>query len=228
MPSPHARRRQRSLRLTLSFLLIVAAALIVGAAIALGSVGQLAAAAVLAVVLGAGATRLTYSEVIIGRVEAGRGRAELAQDYLSLGEARAEENDAFQAAMMDRIQRREIAVEELEVALSSAQRRAAEAIRKVRAEAERADVAEHSAQLTAAALDEAEGRAAASMERLTELQQELTGLRAELILTEGELVTTQTDLVLARTDLDSALAELDAALAEVSAWQHSGPIGKTA
>lgn len=228
MPSPHARRRLRSLRLTLSFLLIVAAALIVGAAIALGSAGNIAAAAVLGVVCGAAATRLTNSELALSRIDAGRDRAGLAQDFLALGAVQAHENEAFQLAMIDRIRRREVAVDELESALTSAQRRAAEAIRQRRAETSRADSAETAAQHTAVALEEAEERAVEGLVRLAELQEELAGLRAELIVTEGELVTRQTDLVIARADLESALAELDAALAEVTAWQNAGPVRKRA
>ena len=228
MPSPHARRRLRSLRVTVSFLLIVAAALIVGAAIAFGSAGNLAAAAVLGVVGGAAATRLTYSELVLSRIDAGRDRAELAQEYLALGGVQSDENEAFQLAMIGRIRRREIAVEELEAALSSAQHRAAEAIRKGRAESYRADAAESAADLSAVALEEAEQRAAEGLVRLAEFQEELAGMRAEFMVTEGDLMTARTDLVIVRADLDSALAELDSALAEVAAWQNAGPTRKRA
>lgn len=228
MPSPHARRRLRSLRVTVSFLLILAAALSVGAAIAFGSAGNLAAAAVLGVVCGAAATRLTYSELMLSRIGAGRDRAELAQEYLALGGVQADENEAFQLAMIDRIRRREVAVEELESALTGAQHRAAEAIRKSRAESSRADAAESAADQSGAALEEAEHRAAAGLVRLAELQEELADLRADIMVTEDDLMAARTDLVVVRADLESALAELDSALAEVAAWQNAGPIRKRA
>jgi DNA repair exonuclease SbcCD ATPase subunit len=214
MPSPHARRRQRSLRLTVSSLLIVAALLIVGAAIAYGSVGYLAAAAVLGVFACALATRLVYAELVQSRVSAGQGRAELAREFLELTVTRTEENDDFQVAMIDRIRRREVAVVELEAALTAAQHRAAEATRKRNAETTRADSAEATARDASVRLEEVEEQAAEALVRVTELEQELVQVREEL-------VTVRADLVLNR-------AELETAHAEVTAWQNAGPVRKRA
>ncbi len=214
MPSPHARRRQRSLRLTVSFLLILAAVLIVGAAIAYGSVGYLAAAAVLGVASGAIASRLIYAELVELRVSAGQGRAQLAREFLELTVSRTEENDEFQVAMIDRIRRREVAVVELEAALTAAQHRAAEATRKRNVEVRRADVAEASARDTTVRLEEAEELAAEATVRVAELEDELTQVRD--------------DLVTVRADLALTKAELETTHAEVVAWQSAGPVRKRA
>lgn len=214
MPSPHARRRQRSLRLTVSFLLIVAALLIVGVAIASGSVGYLAAAAVLGVLSGAVSARLIYAELVDNRVDAAQSRAELAREFLELTAARTDENDEFQVAMIDRIRRREVAVVELEAALTAAQHRAAEATRKRNLETTRADTAEATARDTSVRLDEIEEQAAEAAVRVTELEAELDQVRE--------------DLVTVRADLALSKAELETAHAEVAAWQNAGPVRKRA
>lgn len=214
MPSPHARRRQRSLRLTVSFLLIVAALLIVGVAIAYGSVGYLAAAAVLGVLLGASAAWFIYAELVESRVDAAQSRAELAREFLELTVARTDENDEFQVAMIDRIRRREVAVVELEAALTAAQHRAAEATRKRNAETARADTAEATARDTSVRLDEIEEQAAEAAVRVAELEEELVQVRDELVSVRAEFALTK--------------AELETAHAEVAAWQNAGPVRKRA
>lgn len=228
MPSPRARRRQRSLRLTVSFLLIVAAVLIVGAGIAYGSDRYLAAAAVLGVVCGAVATRLTYLELSLSRIDAGRGRAELAREFLTLTEAQADENQSFQVAITDRIRRREVAVVELEAALTAAQHRAAEAIRKRNAEAERADLAESMTRAMTLRIEGADEESAEAEVRVSELEDELTQVRAELSSAEVELGSAQSELVMLRAELATTKAELDTAHAEVAAWQSAGPVRKRA
>ena len=75
------RRRQRSVRLVVAgMLLVVAAALVVVATLS-GSSPFLATAAVLGVLLGAGATRITHLELLQSRRDAARDRARLAQEY---------------------------------------------------------------------------------------------------------------------------------------------------
>ena len=70
MSSPKARRRQRSTRLTLAVALVIIASVAVLGAVLAGSWGLLAIAAVLGVVLGAAATRITHSELMQARRDA--------------------------------------------------------------------------------------------------------------------------------------------------------------
>ena len=134
----------------------------------------------LAVALGAAATRITHSELMATRREAARDRAEQAQAYRDLTVARTAEHKSFADTMRTRIDAQETCIHELEVALSSAQKRAAEASRKFNAEARRADLAEDQGRATAGRLAEAEERAAQAIVLVAELEQELDVLRAEL------------------------------------------------
>lgn len=180
MASPQARRRQRSTRLTVAVALIVISALAVAGAVLSGSWLLVALAAVLGVVLGAAATRITHSELVATRREAARDRAQQAQAYRDLTVARTAEHAEFTATMQARIASHEQSIAELEVALTSAQKRAAEATRKMNAEARRADVAENEGRDLVVRLDDAEERAAEAILRVAELEQELDVLRAEL------------------------------------------------
>src|SRR6478672_8641505 len=91
--APKARRRQRSVRLTLAVALLVLAAL-------------------LGVVLGAAATRITHSELMETRREAARDRAEQAQAYRDLTVARTAEHAAYAETMESRIAAHEPAITE--------------------------------------------------------------------------------------------------------------------
>src|SRR5688500_13059468 len=123
MSSPTARRRQRSTRLTVATSLLTFAAALVVAAF-LGDVAWFqAAAAASSVVLGAGATRITYSELLQSRQDAARDRAAQAQAYRQLTDERTEEHAGFVTAIQSRIDRQEHALTELEAALSAAQKR---------------------------------------------------------------------------------------------------------
>src|SRR5688500_2094588 len=137
------RRRQRSTRLTVAVSLILLAALgVTGAAAAVASADVswmvLAGAAALAVLLGAVATRITHSELIDARRAAGADRAKLAQGYSLLTAQRASEHASYVATIEFRITEREQMLDQLEMALSAAQRRAASAIRKKNTENRRA------------------------------------------------------------------------------------------
>jgi chromosome segregation ATPase len=158
---------------------VIAALVVIGAVLS-GSWFLLAVAAGLGVVLGAAATRITHSELMATRREAAKDRAEQARAYRDLTVARTAEHATFADTMRSRIDAQETAINELEVALSSAQKRAAEATRKMNAEARRADVAEHEGRSTVSRLGEAEERAAEAIVRVAELEQELDVLRAEL------------------------------------------------
>ena len=180
MSSPTARRRQRSTRLTVATSLLTLAAVLVAAAF-LGDVTwfQLVAA-VSSVALGAAATRITHSELLQSRRDAARDRAAQAQAYRRLTDERTDEHGRFVMAIQSRIDHQEHALTELEVALSAAQRRAAETTLKFNAEARRAELAEQDGRATTVRLDEAEERAAEALLRVAELEQELDVLRAEM------------------------------------------------
>ena len=172
------RRRRRSTRVTVAVGLILLAALgVSGAAVAVASADVswmlLAGAAALAVLLGAVATRITHSELADSRREAAADRAKLAQGYSHLTAQRATEHAAYVATIESRINEREQMLDQLEMALSAAQRRAATATRKKNAENRRA--AGLQVQLV-----QAEDRATDAMVTVHELEQELVTLRAEL------------------------------------------------
>ncbi|MEX0426279.1 hypothetical protein AB3X52_01515 [Nocardioides sp. DS6] len=184
MTSPSAtsvtRRRQRSTRLTVAVTLLVVAALAVMGAAATGSWLLVTLAAVLAVVLGAAATKITHAELLASRRDAARDRAEQAQAYRRMTEERAAENKAFADHMKGELERREKTVGELEAALAAAHQRAAAAIRARGDEARRAAQAERNGDVVRAKLEEAEARAAEAILRVAELEQELDVVRAEL------------------------------------------------
>src|SRR6478735_10936669 len=100
--APKARRRQRSVRLTIAVALLVISALLVLGGILSGSWLTLVLAAVVGVVLGAAATRITHSELASTRREAARDRAEQAQAYREITAARTAENAAFAETMRTR------------------------------------------------------------------------------------------------------------------------------
>ena len=78
---------------------VLVAVLAVAGAVLSGSWALLTAAAVLGVVLGAVAARITHSELMQTRRDAARDRAEQAQAYRELTEARAAEHAEFSASM---------------------------------------------------------------------------------------------------------------------------------
>lgn len=180
MTSPKARRRQRSTRLTVAVALVMAAAAIVLGALVLQSPLLTAVAAVLAVVLGATATRITNSELMQSRLDAARDRAEQARAYQTMATERDGENAEHVGVLTSRIEERESALGELEDALVAAQRRAADATRKRKAEARRADLANQQNVSLSGRLEDDELRAAEAIVHLAELEQEIDVLRAEV------------------------------------------------
>lgn len=175
-----ARRRQRSTRLTVAVSLLAVATLLVGWALVAGIGWLTSVVAVAALVLGAAATRITHTEVMQARRDAARDRAEQAAEYAALTAERTAENAAFAADMRRKIADREDVIGGLEVALSKAQRHAADQTRKLNAEARRADVAEREVSESARLLDSSEERAAEAIVLVAELEAELDVLRSEL------------------------------------------------
>ena len=153
-------------------LLVLAALVVTGAALS-GSWLLVTIAAGLGVALGAAATRITHTELVASRVEAARDRATQAAAYNELTEVRTSEHADYVADVRTRLSEKERALEELELALSLSQRRAATSTRKRNAEGRRA--AGLQVQLSGA-----EERAAMAQLRVVELEQEVLGLRAEL------------------------------------------------
>ena len=153
--------------------LIMLAALVVAGAALSGSWLLVTIAAGLGVALGAAATRITHTELVESRVAAARDRAVLAADYNVLAEVRTAEHASYVDSVRARLSEKEQALDELELALSLAQRRAATSTRKRNAEGRRAAGLQ-------VRLTEAEERAAIAQLRVVELEQEVLGLRAEL------------------------------------------------
>lgn len=160
-------------------LLAVGAALVIGA-LASSSAGLTAVAAVVAVLVGAAATRITHSELMQARRDAARDRAVQAQEYRALTERRTAESAAFAADMRRKISEREEAIDVLERALSNAQKNAAEQTLKRGQEARRADTAERGRDEAESGRDAAESRAAEAIVIVAELEAEIDVLRAEL------------------------------------------------
>lgn len=185
MSSPRVRRRQRSVRLTVAVALLAVAAAAVAGALAVGSPVLVSLAAVSAVVLGAVATRITHSELMLARRDAARDRAEQAQAYSALTERRAAENAAFADGVGRRLTRQETALTQLEEALCSAQRRAADATRQLAQTRGTLAQAEADTLAYARRLEEAEERAAEAIVRVAELEQERDVLRAEVTAWEA-------------------------------------------
>ncbi len=175
------------MRLTVAVALVIVAAAAVLGAVLVGSWALLAAAAFLGVALGALAVRITHSELLQTRRDANRDRAEQARAYRELASERAVEQSAFVAGMERKMTAHLTTIEELEVALTSAQRRAADAARKRSAEAKRAQLAEADAEALARRLDDAETRAAEAVMRVAELEAEIDVAKAELAAVRAEL-----------------------------------------
>ena len=186
MSSPTARRRQRSTRLSVAVALLTGAAVLVTAAFLGSSASFQALAAISSVGLAVAATRITHSELLQDRRDAARDRAAQASAYRDLTDQRTAENHVFASAMRARVDQQEHALGELEAALSSAQKRAAEATLKFNAESRRAEAAEQVGRATSAKLDEAEERAAEAVLRVAELEQELDVARAEILAWQAE------------------------------------------
>lgn len=187
MPSTRARRRQRSTRLVTAAALVVIAAVVVLGAILSTSLPAVSVAAVLAVVLGAAAARITHSELVLTRREAAADRARQAQGYRALAEARSAEHREFAGAMQARVGAAEKAVTQLETAVIASQSRAADAMRKMNAEARRADLAEAESGRLAVALEQSEEGAAETIVRVIELEDENLLLHTENDVLKSEL-----------------------------------------
>jgi hypothetical protein len=127
-----ARRRQRSVRVTVSVVLLSVATVGVLAALPTQSPIVLSASSVFALVLAWASLRIMWTEVLQSRRENAADRAAAASAYKSLFSLRAAEHAEFTTAMTERLAESHLSVHELQGALVQAQRQAADAL--VRAE----------------------------------------------------------------------------------------------
>jgi hypothetical protein len=160
-----ARRRQRSVRVTVAVVLLSVATVGVLAALPTQSPVLLSTSSVGALVLGWASLRIVWTEVLQSRRENAADRAAAASAYKSLFSLRAAEHAEFTTAMTERLAESNLSVRELQGELVQAQRHAADA--RVRAEA------------AESALDSAQGR-------IGELEESIEVLRAERAAEEAD------------------------------------------
>ncbi len=171
-PSRTARRRQRSARVLVACVLLALAVVAVAGAAVVGGSGPLLGAAVLAVLLGATATRITYSELADSRREAAQDRAEQAQAYRDLTADRVAEQQHYVRRTTATLEGHRSTISGLVADLAGARTEVADAQLAVEREHDRADRAEAEGRLLTGLLDQAEERAAEAIVRLAELEDE--------------------------------------------------------
>ncbi|HEX5770887.1 MAG TPA: hypothetical protein VFY11_07980 [Nocardioidaceae bacterium] len=144
-PSPvrtPARRRQRSVRVTVAAALLTLATLVVVLALPTQSPVWLSFSSVFALVCGALASRIIYSELLQSRQEAAADRAAQAQAYKVMFTERAAEHAEFTSTMTERLAARDKSIQELEGTIVLAEARAIEAETRVKRESRRANDAQ--------------------------------------------------------------------------------------
>jgi hypothetical protein len=124
-----ARRRQRSVRVTVAVVLLSVATAGVLAALPTQSPILLSAAAVVALLLGWSSLRIMWTEVLQSRRENAADRAAAASAYKSLFSLRAAEHAEFTTAMTERLAESNLSVRELQGELVQAQRKLAKSER---------------------------------------------------------------------------------------------------
>jgi hypothetical protein len=198
MATSSSRRRQRSVRVTVAVVLLSVATAAVLLALPTQSAPLLSAAAVVALVLGWAAMRITWTEVLQSRRENARDRAATASAYKTLFSERAAEHAEFTTAMTERLAETTTSVHELQGALVQAQREVAAAT--LRAES-------------------AESAHATALVRVAELVRSIEVLRAEQehdVLDEAE-----------PGSVDDLVA-FDEAVAKAAAGKHAADTARLA
>lgn len=122
-----ARRRQRSVRVTVAVTLLCVATVVVLAALPTQSALLLSISSVVALVLGWAAARMMWTEVLQSRREQAADRAAAASAYKSLFAERSAEHAEFTAAMTERLAEAHLQRRELEGTVLATERRAMEA-----------------------------------------------------------------------------------------------------
>lgn len=174
------RRRQRSTRLVVAALMLVVSALAVVGTALTGSWLLVTIAALVAVVLGAAATKITHSELLDSREEAARDRAQQAQAYARLTEARVTENVEFAADMTGKLAKRDATVTRLEKRLGDAAAELADARRELGEARDLASTTQRENDGLNRRLADAEERASQAVVRVAELEAELDVVTSEL------------------------------------------------
>jgi len=173
-----ARRRQRSVRVTVAVVLLSTATVAVIAALPTQSPLLLSISSVLALLLGWAAVRMMWTEVLQSRREQAVDRAAAAGAYKSLFAERASEHAEFTVAMTERLAEANLQRRELEGALVATERRATDAEERLARDSR---------------------RLVETQERVEELEQQLAVRRAEeadaLACWEGEGGETVAELV---------------------------------
>lgn len=122
-----ARRRQRSVRVTVAVALLGVATVAVLAALPTQSPLLLSISSTVALVLGWAAARMMWTEVLQSRREQAADRAAAASAYKSLFAERAAEHAEFTTAMTERLAEAHLQRRELEGTVIATERRAMEA-----------------------------------------------------------------------------------------------------
>lgn len=148
-----ARRRQRSVRVTVAVTLLSVATALVLVALPTQSPVLLSVGAVAALVLAWAALRMMWTEVLQSRRESAADRAAAASAYKSLFSLRAAEHAEFTTAMTERLAESHQSVHELQGELVQAQRQAAKAQRAAEQAQREAEQAEAKAVAAEQALD---------------------------------------------------------------------------
>ena len=123
-PRSPMRRRQRSVRVTVSVALLSLASAVVVVALPTQSPLWLSLSSVLAIALSWGALRIMWTEVLQSRRENAADRAAAAGAYRSLFSQRAAEHAEFTTAMTERLAEAHISRRELEGLVTHAETRA--------------------------------------------------------------------------------------------------------
>lgn len=159
-----ARRRQRSVRVTVAVTLLSVATALVLVALPTQSPVLLSVGAVAALVLAWAALRMMWTEVLQSRRESAADRAAAASAYKSLFSLRAAEHAEFTTAMTERLAESHQSVHELQGELVQAQRQAAKAQREAEQAEAKAVAAEQALEHIRAQREAEEADALASWE----------------------------------------------------------------
>ena len=190
-PAGNSRRRQRSTRVVVAvLLLLVAAAAVTGTAVT-GSWLALAVAGGIAVLLGAIATKITHSELMIARIDGARERAAQAQAFRVLDGRRSAEGVEYAANMQGRIAKGDATVSRLERRLHETAEELADARRHLVDVEEQLVYAERANSALVDRIVDADERATQAVVRVAELEVEVDMLTAQWEAAETALAAQQ-------------------------------------
>ena len=190
-PAGNSRRRQRSTRVVVAVLLLLVAAAAVTVTVVSGSWLALAVAGGVAVLLGAAATKITHTELMIARLLGARERAEQAQAFRVLDGRRSSEGVEFAADMQGRIAKSDATVSRLEKRLHETAEELAEARRSLVDVEEQLTYAERANSALVDRIIDADERATQAIVRVAELEVEVDMLTAQWEAAEAALVSQQ-------------------------------------